>query len=382
MLLNYTFFYIEANVVCIIIFAMLLVRNLGNIDRQEKQRLFDGILVGHILYFISDMIWFLIGSAKLPRTFLTVSMVNLSNALFLCCLTCFWFVYIELSQGADYIIVHRNRLLVTLPAVFEMTLLVLLFIFVPDAVVDDYLNTTNLYYTLFISMPVLYIISSAIRSFVRAWRKENYAVRSQYLVYATYPVIVGVFGILQTKWLRAPLFCFGCTITIIYVYIVSLTDQVSTDPLTGLNNRAQLKKYVASESSRIIGDRVEHYILMMDLNKFKLINDRFGHVEGDIAIKRAADAIRAACSDSPMRPFIARYGGDEFIVVARADDEEQIKELCARIKETLTAFNKDAGAAYELTTSIGYAEYNGDIAQFQDALNRADQALYEEKRMR
>ena len=379
MVLNYTFFYIEANIVCIIIFAMLLIRNMGNIDRQEKQRIFDLSLICHILYFTSDIIWVLIEAGKVPRTMLTVSAVNLGNAFFLCSLTFFWFIYIELSQGAKYVVHHFNRIMVLSPAILEMSLLIFLFIFVPDAVVDDYLNPTKLYYFSFILIPACYIIVSAVRSLTRAMKKENYAVRSQYIIYAVYPLLVAVFGILQTQWLRAPLFCFGSTITLTYVYIVSLTDQVSTDPLTGLNNRAQLKKYVAMESSRGNGDKQPLYILMMDLNKFKQINDRFGHVEGDLAIQRTADALRAACTDNTMRPFIARYGGDEFIIITRAESEDAVQSLCKEIKDTLTDLNKEAGAPYDLTASIGYASYSGDITDYQDSLNKADEALYREK---
>ena len=75
-------------------------------------------------------------------------------------------------------------------------------------------------------------------------------------------------------------------------------------------------------------------------NQSKQINDQYGHVEGDFALKRAADALKRSCAENPHRTFIARY---------------------------------------ELTASIGYAAYSGDIAGFQTALARADEALYREK---
>ena len=184
-------------------------------------------------------------------------------------------------------------------------------------------------------------------------------------------------------WLNAPLFCFGCTIIMLYVYIVSLNDQVSIDELTRLNNRTQLKKYIVGEHARQGSDSVERYILMIDLNKFKYINDQFGHVEGDRALKRTADALKAACGESPLRSFIARYGGDEFIIIAKTGDEDQILALSRSIKEKLVALNDAAGAKYELTASVGYASYSSsEIADFQGALARADEALYKEKAKR
>ena len=195
-------------------------------------------------------------------------------------------------------------------------------------------------------------------------------------------MIITLFGILQVAWVEAPFFCFGCTLMMTYVYIVSLNDQVSLDELTKLNNRTQLKRYVVSESIKQGTDKTVRYILMIDLNKFKGINDQYGHIEGDNALKRTAEALKLACSDNTLKAFIARYGGDEFIVITKTDNEEKIKELCSNIKATLIRLNDESGANYELTASIGYSTYNGDISEFQTALGRADEALYNDKKAR
>ena len=166
----------------------------------------------------------------------------------------------------------------------------------------------------------------------------------------------------------------------LYVYIISLNDQVSIDELTHLNNRTQLKKYVVGESAKPGNEK--HYVLMIDLNKFKQINDQYGHVEGDHALKRAADALKIACADNDLRPFLARYGGDEFIISAKTENEELIKEFCTVIKETMVRLNTEAKASYELTASVGYASYAGDVYDFQAALAKADEALYSDKRAR
>jgi diguanylate cyclase (GGDEF)-like protein len=201
----------------------------------------------------------------------------------------------------------------------------------------------------------------------------------QYVVCGAYPVILTIFGITQVALLVAPVFCFGSTIIMLYVYIISLNDQVSIDELTHLNNRTQLKKYVVGEASRPNADNTVYFILMIDLNKFKQINDQYGHVEGDRALIRTADALKLACADNPLKTFIARYGGDEFIIIAKTDNEEKIKELCTGIKETLHRLNEESGSEYRLAACIGYASYCGDIKNFQEALGMADEALYKEK---
>ena len=380
--MNYTFFYIEANVVCIIIFMMMLMRDLVTVGRQTKQIIFVNITIIHMLYFISDILWVLVQAGYIPHTRISAACVNITNAIFLSAITSMWFLYVELSQGEEYITHAKARFYALIPAIVEVLAMLVLFTFFPDLMIDQNREMTYIYYLVFIGIPVLYICVSAGRSFARAFRKENFAVRRQYLVCAIYPVIISIFGVWQTMWLHAPLFCFGCTIIMIYVYIVSLTDQVSIDELTRLNNRTQLTKFIISEHARAGNDQIVRYVLMIDLNKFKFINDHFGHVEGDRALKRVSDALKSACGENPLRTFIARYGGDEFIIIVRSDDEKQVKALCQSIRENIEQKNDEAGAKYELSASIGYCSYSGDYKDFQTALAKADEELYKEKAAR
>ena len=380
--MDYTWFYVEANIVSIIIFTLMLLRELGSIGRQSKQVVFINIIFAHILYFLSDICWALILGHYLPPIPGLVAAANIINAIVLSCITGFWFVYAELSQGEAYIQRLRMRLLVLTPVLVTSVLILVLFIFFPGTVITEGINLTLTYYIVFLSVPVIYIIVSTVRSVIRAFSKENFAVRSLYLTSAAYPFGIAVIGVIQTLWLKIPMFCFGCSIMMLYVYISSLNDQVSIDELTKLNNRTQLKKYIANDIQKQNPGKIDRYVLMIDLNKFKHINDHYGHVEGDHAIKRAADALMMSCAGSPMKTFIARYGGDEFIVIVKTESEDQIKKLCSDIKETLIRLNTESGAAYELTASIGYAGYSADISNFQKALGEADEALYREKAAR
>lgn len=380
--LDYTFFYTEANAVCIIIFVMLLIKDLGGVGRQAKQITFINIVIAHIFYFISDICWVLILARIIPYTTFSVSLVNISNAIFLSIITSFWFIYVELSQGEKYITSTKARFIALAPAMFETVLIIFLFAVFPETMIQDDGMPTTGYYVAFLAIPLIYVVASTARSFLRAFQKENFAVRKQYLACAIYPIIISITGVLQTIWLAAPFFCFGSTIMMLYVYIISLNDQVSIDELTRLNNRTQLKKYVVGESSKQNNDKSTRFVLMIDLNKFKQINDQYGHVEGDMALKRTADALKAACGDNVLKTFIARYGGDEFIIITKTDNEELVKELCHTIKDTVIRLNDEAGAKYELTASIGYASYTGDITAFQAALAEADEALYKDKAAR
>ena len=373
--LNYTFFYVESNIVCIIIFLMILLRDLKSVDRQSKQMMFDNVLMFHILYFTSDIYYVMILNGYLPHTRLTSSIANFFISFVLHMLAYYWFIYIEMQEGSFYLQIRKHRLICYIPAAISITISLILFVFFSDLVIDANLNTTVVYSISFITVPIIYIITTAVHSIYRAFKKDNYAYRSQYLLYAAYPLSIVFFGIVQLYFFNAPMFCFGCTIMMIYFYINSLDSLISQDPLTGLNNRAQLKKYIIHDLTR--NDDLKHYVMMIDLDKFKSINDVYGHIEGDRAIVSAAEAIKRACLEDNSRPFIARYGGDEFIIIMRTENEKGVEELKAKLIKELEIENKKH--RFNLGASIGYSSYNNTYESFLGALKEADDLLYQEK---
>ena len=85
--IDYTFFYTEANIVCIIVFILLLIKDLGGVGRQAKQITFINIVIAHMLYFVSDICWVLIIARLIPKTQFSASFVNITNAILLCGIT-------------------------------------------------------------------------------------------------------------------------------------------------------------------------------------------------------------------------------------------------------------------------------------------------------
>ena len=192
MVMDYTGFYVEANIVSIILFLMMFFREVGSVGRQSKQVIFLNMIIAHILYFTSDIFWVLILGGYLPANYFSVSVANLMNALIIGAITSFWYVYVEISQGEEYIKKFRNRIIVMVPAIVNTLVLLTLFAFFPSTVINEDFNVTLTYYMLFLIIPIGYIVASTIRSFVRAFRKDNYAVRNAYIVSGIYPIILSI----------------------------------------------------------------------------------------------------------------------------------------------------------------------------------------------
>ena len=152
---------------------------------------------------------------------------------------------------------------------------------------------------------------------------------------------------------------------------------ISLDPLTGLNNRKQLSFFYDQwVRNRSEGDVL--YVLMIDANKFKAINDNYGHIQGDKALKNIAEALRMGCRNLPKRANIARYGGDEFAVMFEANSGEIAEALKTGISENLKAVNLRTGIPFDLTVSIGIASSDGTLT-LKELIDKADEAMYEAK---
>ncbi|WP_017755532.1 sensor domain-containing protein [Calidifontibacillus oryziterrae] len=149
------------------------------------------------------------------------------------------------------------------------------------------------------------------------------------------------------------------------------------DEVTGLPNRRYFeKKFV----ELVYSDKHEKSaLLFFDLDQFKFINDEFGHSCGDQVLKTVAERIKQV----PRCNFVARMGGDEFVVLIH--DIKDIDEALAIAREVLSLIKdpiKITGQMYTLTTSIGIACYPDDGTTFDQLLRSADAAMYKAKEKR
>jgi diguanylate cyclase (GGDEF)-like protein len=166
----------------------------------------------------------------------------------------------------------------------------------------------------------------------------------------------------------------------------SVRDMAKRDPLTGLLNHGEFQRVLASESGRLerfsslrtSGHRLS--LLLIDIDRFKLLNDRYGHPSGDAVLRKVADAINDA-----VRSFdvVARYGGEEFAVVLPETDEEGALQVAERVRQAVvdTVAAPKPGPRRRITVSIGSATAPSDGSNPAELIAAADDALYRAKDM-
>ncbi len=155
-------------------------------------------------------------------------------------------------------------------------------------------------------------------------------------------------------------------------------NRADRDPLTGIYHHRYLKTRLDEEIKRAERGANTLCVLMLDIDRFKLVNDNYGHPAGDEALRTLTSVLVATCRASDI---VGRYGGDEFLIILPDGDEAQALRAAQRIGEGLDSrVLQLRGMSIPLTASIGVAEYPRDGLRGSDLIARADAALYQSKR--
>lgn len=191
------------------------------------------------------------------------------------------------------------------------------------------------------------------------------------------PVAIGsllqfLFYGIATLWLSAAI---GLT----SLYISLQTENAYLDRLTGVYNRHYFETYVSALYKAAARDSKKQKIaaLMIDIDRFKSINDRYGHVVGDDALICSARILRASVGKNA---HVVRYGGDEFLVILRDKSETEVALLVGEIQKNCAAANRISDKDYTLSFSIGYTIADPAVVDNEEFLIRADAAMYAAKR--
>jgi diguanylate cyclase (GGDEF)-like protein len=152
------------------------------------------------------------------------------------------------------------------------------------------------------------------------------------------------------------------------------------DGLTGIHNRRYFDEALAGEIEKAKRHHTELVLLMIDIDDFKLYNDRNGHQKGDEALVKIGTALKKACRAYDV---VTRYGGEEFAVLFPGATRKHAVELANRVVKEVRATRFDGEErlpSARLTVSVGAACFPDDGGDVQSFLRRADQALYAAKK--
>lgn len=232
-------------------------------------------------------------------------------------------------------------------------------------------------YLLHTAVTAGYLLTASAMALYHCRREQSGEKRRQYRWLAGFIILPLCGAVFQILFYGLELILPLTTASLLLIHIYGQQNQVTRDALTGLNNRRRLNQYLNELEAQSWGEGACYFVLL-DVDKFKMINDTYGHVEGDVVLRQVADQMKKVFGDS--RSFLARYGGDEFVIVLRDETEEQLEARITKLKDGVAMMSWAGGRPWEISLSVGYASWEEEkIADTKTLVETADGRMYEEK---
>lgn len=374
--------YAEINVIGIV----LLLLFLGNMNKNSHknitmdQLIFNLCLISNLFIFIFDMgMWLLNGLAGtgfLVFNYLTTVLYYISNP-FICFL---WLLYSDFKINESREGLLRRIRFYVIPFVINAILSIVSIFTGWLFMIDDKNNYSRGPYFFIMAIASLFYLTYAIFISLRDIRKngweENKNVNS-YLV--IFPILIVLVSLIQIRFFGLSIIWVTAMLAFASMYINIQNGEISTDHLTGLSNRRRLEEYLQRRIKRQGKEHQLLFTIMMDLDDFKTINDKFGHAAGDDALVNMSEILQKVCKNGD--DFIGRMGGDEFIIVGERLEIEEVKQIMEEISIRVNWYNKRTVEGYYIKPSMGFSVFQKEDS-IDSFLANADQEMYRNKQKR
>ena len=149
-----------------------------------------------------------------------------------------------------------------------------------------------------------------------------------------------------------------------------------TDSLTGLANRREILSQLSDEIARMERGQKASTLVYVDLNKFKEINDKYGHKVGDNALVEFSQQMKVLLRDSDR---FGRIGGDEFVILLYGADDKETEIFFERIAQHDFTLNVNNTSVVPITFSVGWVTWSAETSTVEEWLDKADEVMYEKK---
>lgn len=374
--MNY-FWIIELDSFCTLILGILIYNFFKNYDRQAKQHFYVMALIAGTISCLCDVNWGLIEGGFIPEpraaNFLTNAIYEISSTM----MGYYWLCYVEMSLDSKFIKTKYLKHIAKLPVI----------VIIAGVIVSAYtgalfyIDSDNIYHRgeyvmIHVAMSYLYLIITSVHAFIKSLICKNYLKAKEYRILSMFLIFLLILGIIQLIFPSVPSVGVGVTLAFLFVYIDLQNLLITVDALTGLNNKKQLMRFLSSKI-KADSDNGNLYAFMLNVNRFKKINISYGHVEGDMALIRCANALKVANSNTSN--FIGRYGSDKFIIIAELEDDDDPLRICENVRQALIKECEKDGILYDLSFSFGFVQYKKEMKDIQAFISAADENLKEGK---
>ena len=369
-------YYLEINIVCIVILLTIFDKFKDECEINHTSKYYEKTLLATTFFSFFDLIGGILGGTMYEYNRLVLIV---SNSLYFFSGSLIGYFY------TNYIL-HKigkeekkwQKALIFIPVLLVTILLVInIFNGMLFTINENNLYSRGKYIYLFSLIIATYIIVMG-ANLVYCYFKniDNKKLKEEFkklLIFTSIPIVS---ALIQNFNYGITLGQVGLTLSVLLIYLNGQKKDSNIDELTGIYNRRAFNRNV----SRLFNSKKLMFLMLMDANDFKMINDKYGHLEGDKALVAIANILKNAISNTDKDYFLARYGGDEFIIVGEIKSQDDVDELMLQIEEEEKRYNKETKNKYNIKLSIGYSLRNNEHTSVESLIEAADNKMYARKK--
>lgn len=368
------FLRIDINILAFGVLIILLVSLLRNSDTHLVHvRLFLAMLILNVFMLLIDSSAWLVDGKVGGMAYTLNVLINAIYYFTSPIVGLIWLFYVDFYIFEDLERLYKRSKLYILPVVINTIFCIMSLFNGFYFYIDEY----NLYHRgvgFMMSPGISYAI--IIYTWILSYKNRKMVDLRALIGLQTFiiPILIG--AIIQNVFFGLSLTWSTMTLSMLIVFISIEMRKIYRDYLTGAHSRRQMDEYIKYRI-RLAKRSRGFAISMIDMDDFKEINDSYGHHIGDQALVKLVEIIRKSVRS---KDFVARFAGDEFIIVFDFDDENLLTDVFERIERNVESFNMSQPDFYQLKFSVGTEIIRGsEDVDFDDLFKIIDQKMYAKK---
>lgn len=373
---DYSFTALVVDIICIVcILSIYFCVNL-NVGTNFELFIIKGLLIDFIIYLIINAIWAMNECHIIRLDDSVYEMSMLLDILVITIESAFWCAYSTIRENRRDSFNKKELFIISFPVIFQIILMII-------AVIFPFGRNENgkIRYYIFnywLTIAVLFYITVSFRNFIRKYKRANsWIKKARYRknFFLLQPAVIGF--LLEAIFKMQFIVAFGFYLSIFLMFINLQQSNIYTDALTDVSNRRAWEEYLHRVGSSV-NEKNSLFIFLIDIDNFKFLNDKYGHLMGDLVLSRMGRGLNNL--NIRYDTFVSRIGGDEFAIAVFQNKIENPEKFCREIRISVRNEWKKLDIPLQAEISIGYHFCDSTKMVLSDGIMKADKMMYAVKK--